>query len=298
MPATHEERPVRRSMALAAVFVAAMALPPSWRDAPPSAQEPSRKPPAGEAASGTNTGEGPRKPGPSASKPTPAATPRRPATAPQVMSRAAADAKRPRSSFLLPPGYATSPQDRYNGEEIDWAELPAWRQTSFFGIHARGQFFIYVVDRSGSMIDDDRLVRAKIELRRSIYGLQPPQRFEVIFYDDEATPMPGGPTPRSADQRNKDQLTSWLRLIDPDGGTEPKVAVLQALSLRPDAVFLLSDGDFPDGTIEAIAHANSKKVPIHCVDLAGGLAGDHLKRIARDSGGVYASRPGSLHANP
>jgi hypothetical protein len=213
------------------------------------------------------------------------------------MSKTAADARRPRSPFLSPPGSSASPQDRY-AEETDWSEIPAWRQTSFFGIRARGQFFVYVVDQSGSMIDDDRLVRAKIELRRSVFALQPPQRFEVVFYNHDATPMPGGPIPRPADQRNKDQLTSWLRLIGPDGGTEPKLAILQALSLRPDAVFLLSDGDFPDGTVEAIARANSRKVPIHCVDLAPGEAGDHLRRVARDSGGVYAPRPGSLHANP
>ena len=59
------------------------------------------------------------------------------------------------------------------------------------------------VDRSGSMLDDDRLTRAKIELRRSVCALQPPQRFEVIFYNDEATPMPGGPLPRPADQPTK-----------------------------------------------------------------------------------------------
>src|SRR5271165_6763231 len=204
---------------------------------------------------------------------------------PQVMSKAAAEAKRPRSSFLMPPaGSSGAGQDRYNLESTDWSEIPTWRQTSFFGLRARGQFFVFVVDQSGSMIDDDRLTRAKIELRRSVFALQPPQRFEVIFYNDQATPMPGGPLPRLADQRTKDQLTSWLHLIGPDGGTEPRSAVGQALALRPDAVFLLSDGEYPEGTVEAIARANPRKIPIHCVDLTGGQAGDHLQRIARDSG--------------
>jgi hypothetical protein len=213
---------------------------------------------------------------------------------PIVMSKAAADAKRKPSPFRMPPG--SSPDDRYNSE--DWSEVPPWRQTSFFGLRARGQFFIYVVDQSGSMIDDDRLTRATIELRRSVNALQSPQRFEVIFYNDGTTPMPGGPIPRPADQRSKDELRAWLRLIDPDGGTEPKTAVGLAIALRPDAVFLLSDGEYPPGTAEAIARLNSRKIPIHCVDIAGGQAGDQLQRIARDSGGQYASRPGSLHAAP
>ena len=48
----------------------------------------------------------------------------------------------------------------------------------------------------------------------------------------------------------------------------------------------------------AIAKLNPRQIPIHCVDLTGGQAGDHLQRIARDSGGQYASRPGSLQAPP
>ena len=218
---------------------------------------------------------------------------------PQVMSKAAADAKRPRSPFLMPPaGSSGAGQDRYNLEGTDWSEIPTWRQTSFFGLRARGQFFVFVVDQSGSMIDDDRLTRAKIELLSTVFALQPPQRFEVIFYNEETTPMPGGPLPRSADLKTKNQLTSWLHLIGPDGGTDPRPAMAQALALQPDAVFLLSDGEFPEGTVERVAKLNPRKVPIHCVDMTGGQAGNHLLRIARDSGGQYASRPGTLQAAP
>ena len=167
-----------------------------------------------------------------------------------------------------------------------------------FSASARGQFFIYVVDCSGSMIDDDRMPRATIELRRSVFGLREPQRFEVIFYNHESIPMPGGPIPRSADQQGKEQLRSFLRLIEPDGGTDPRPAVKHALSLRPDAVFLLSDGAFPDGTVDEVTRLNKHKIPIHCVDLTGGLAGDHLKRIAEANNGQYASRMGDLQGRP
>jgi Mg-chelatase subunit ChlD len=212
--------------------------------------------------------------------------------APRVLTKDEAEARR-RSPFLLRPGMSPGdPPPSYDAE--DDRDQPPWRQASFFGIRARGQFFVYVLDQSGSMIDDDRLTRATIELRRSVFALQSPQRFEVIFYNDRATAMPGGPIPRPADQRNKDLLTTWLRLIDPDGETNPRNALKQALALRPDAVFLLSDGAFPDGTVEAVAGANTRNIPIHCVDLAGGLAGDYLQRIARDSGGRYVSRPGNL----
>jgi hypothetical protein len=203
--------------------------------------------------------------------------------------------KKPRSAFLQEPG--SSSDDRY-GEDSDWYDLPAWRKTTFFGLHARGQFFVYVVDCSLSMVDDDRFTRATLELRRSVMALVEPQKFEVIFYNRESIPMPGGPRPRTADLEAKNQLLAWLRLIEPDGGTDPRPAMKQAISLKPDAVFLLSDGEFPEGTVDEVAKLNTRKIPIHCVDLAGGLAGDHLKRIALASGGQYASRPGSLHVAP
>jgi hypothetical protein len=203
-----------------------------------------------------------------------------------VRSRAAADAARKAPSELLrPPGAG-----RYEPDAADWRDVPPWRQASFFGVRARGQYFIYVVDCSGSMIDDNRLVRAKSELRHSVLTLQPPQRFQVIFYNDRHIPLPGD-LPRPADQANKSQMNQWLRLIEPDGATDPRGAMGLALAMRPDAIYLLSDGEFPDGTVEALARKNPHKVPIHCIDLSGGLAGDQLARIAHESGGRYASRP-------
>jgi von Willebrand factor type A domain len=215
---------------------------------------------------------------------------------PHVLTQS--EMQKPRSPFLMPPGSEGEAPDRYSPGTPDWREIPPWRQASFFGIRAQGRFFIYVIDCSGSMIDEDRFARATMEVRRSVLALQAPQQFEVIFYNDESIPMPGGPRPRPADAPNKNQLMAWLRLIEPDSGTDPRLALRQALSLRPEAVFLLSDGEFPDGTAEAVARSNTRKIPIHCVDMSGGEGGDHLMRIARDSGGKYASRPGNLRETP
>lgn len=192
---------------------------------------------------------------------------------------------KPSSEFLQKPG-----SDRYDPNANDWRDIPPWKQTSFFGIRAKGQLFIYVVDCSGSMLEEDRLIRAKRELRRSVLSLQHPQRFKVVFYNDQVVPMPGD-LPRSADLASKSQMVQWLRLIEPDGETDPRGAMSLALSLRPDAVFLLSDGEFPEGTVEAIACKNGRKIPIHCVDLSSGAGGDQLQQIARDSGGQYRWRP-------
>jgi hypothetical protein len=211
---------------------------------------------------------------------------------PRVMTRS--EMQKPHSPFLDPPGSEGMAADRYGPDTTDWREVPPWRQASFFGIRTQGRFFVYVIDCSESMIEDDRFARATMEVRRSVLALQSPQQFEVIFYNEGSIPMPGGPHPRPASSPNKSQLVSWLRIIEPDGGTDPRTAIRQALMLRPEAVFLLSDGEFPPGTAETVARFNANRIPIHCVDLSGGEGGDHLRRIARDSGGKYAARAGNL----
>ena len=194
--------------------------------------------------------------------------------------------KATRSEFLTPPG---SDSNRY-GPKVDWSKIPPWKQTSFYGVRAQGKTFIFVVDCSGSMDQGSRLARAKREIRRSVSAMQFPQKFHVIFYNDYPLAMPGG-MPQSANATSAEMMMSWLRLIEADGGTDPRAALSQAISFQPDGIFLLSDGEFPRGTVESVAKSNAKKIPIHCIDLAGGGAGDHLKRIAKDSGGQYVSRP-------
>ncbi len=189
------------------------------------------------------------------------------------------------ADLLRPPGG----NDSSGPGAIDWRTVPPWRQASFYGLRAEGRVFIFVVDCSGSMEADLRLIRAKQELRRSINDLKFPQRYFIIFFNDQPLPMPGG-LPKSTEHRDKLQTFAWLRSVPALGGTDPRGAMVQALSLRPDAVFFLSDGEFDPVAEAAILARNTGKVPIHCIDLSGGAAGDQLRRIAERSGGQYAVR--------
>jgi hypothetical protein len=192
---------------------------------------------------------------------------------PKVRSKASAEASRGQTTRYEP----TEPESP-----------PSWESGSFFGVRGRGKVFVFVIDCSGSM-GDGRLVRAKMELRRSIARLRFPQSFLVVFYNDRPWVMPSG-VPRSADVGSRLDLDRWLRRIDAEGATDPRAAMSLALGLRPDTIFLLSDGEFPRGTVEEIAARNTVRVPIHCIDLGNGAGSEPLRRIAEQSGGQYVER--------
>ena len=108
------------------------------------------------------------------------------APGPRVLTRSEMQKRAARSSSR--PVSEGDAADRYGPGTPDWSEIPPWRQTSFFGIRAPGRFFVYVIDCSESMIEEDRFARATMEVRRSVLALQAPQQFEVIFYNDGVDP--------------------------------------------------------------------------------------------------------------
>ena len=121
---------------------------------------------------------------------------------------------------------------------------------SFFGATATGNRFVYVLDISGSMNrrGGRRFARARDELLRSIRELKPTQEFYVLLYSSSTILMTNesknqGFRFATADQ--KETTENWLKRVRPKGGTEPQDALAIAGTMKPDAVFFLSDGDFP-----------------------------------------------------
>ena len=197
----------------------------------------------------------------------------------------AAARSREASKLLEPPSEA---KDDY-GPKVEWRDVPPWRQTSFFGVRSQGSFFVFVVDCSGSMADAERWLTVQDEIRRTLAKMQFPQRYYVVLYNDQVLPMPGG-LPVSAGRRSVGRTLDWVSRVVPEGPTDPRAAMAEALALRPHAVYLLSDGEFPDGAAEAIAKSNTGKTPVHAIDLSGGPGAESLRQIAKDSGGRYAQR--------
>jgi len=160
----------------------------------------------------------------------------------------------------------------------------------FFGIGGsarEAKRIVYVVDRSGSMLDT--FVFVQKELERSIRALRRSQKFHVIFFN-EGPPLEAPPRDLvSAIGARKEEFFKFLNKVHPIGGTDPAPAIRRALSLKPDLVYLLSDGmDFDPDLLERIAVWNkgvqAEFFTIAYIDQAGRRI---LEAIARQTNGDF-----------
>lgn len=164
----------------------------------------------------------------------------------------------------------------------------------FFEIVGTGRRFAYVVDCSGSM-SGAPFSKACAELQRSIDQLNSGQSFFVVFFDHAEYPQfypEISPGLVRASAENKHRLREWIAAFPlPGGGTDPSAALLRALSLEPDAIYLLSDGVFPAETAALVRAKNRKQCAIHAVAFMTREAETLLKNIARQNRGTYRFVP-------
>ena len=69
--------------------------------------------------------------------------------------------------------------------------------------------------------------------------------------------------------------------------TNGKSAMLLALDLHPDAVYLLSAGVFTDDTVPALVAMAGSDIPIHTIAFGSEAARADLERIADHHAGTY-----------
>ncbi|MFN7875030.1 MAG: vWA domain-containing protein [Pirellula sp.] len=169
----------------------------------------------------------------------------------------------------------------------------------FYGQELVGNHFVFVIDSSSSM-SGVRWESLKEELVRCVKGLSPDQRFFVIGFDSEPHPMFGLAPPRGAYVRpSKSSITklqNWLNGIRLGGNTFPATSLMLAISMQPDAIMLLSDGEIADDSIVRLRVLNRKKlnddeykvkIPIHTYLLHSSIGYQALETIAEENDGVF-----------
>lgn len=171
------------------------------------------------------------------------------------------------------------------GRELGAEEVAKKGKANFFGISASGNSFVFVVDKSGSMAGS-RFRRARNELRRSIEALEDRQTYYIIFYDVAAVPMPANGLVAASPRNNRDTFR-WLTKVEPFGNTNPLPAMIQALTIKPDAIFLLTDGDFPKVMADNIVSFQGTGIPIHTIGFENAAGEMVLNSISARTGGTY-----------
>jgi hypothetical protein len=160
---------------------------------------------------------------------------------------------------------------------------------SFMGLHAKGTRFCIIADRSGSM-EGPKLDYLKEEILETLTTMRSRGRFQLILFHSRATPYPhaGWRHPR----RDRSDVASWLDTVNAGGGTNPTPAFELALDLepRPDAIFFMTDGQFPNEVVDEVAQLNrqgGRRVPIHTISFMDTSSEPLMRKIASDSGGRY-----------
>lgn len=178
---------------------------------------------------------------------------------------------------------------------------------TFFGLEADGHEFVYIVDMSGSM-RGRRYQRATNELLRSVGALRPTQHFYVVLFSSTTVALFNQPRTRAesvpASEENKAKLAAWVKNAFSGGGTDPRSALRLALSMDPDAIFMLSDGAFNGHKKQkkaklfgnntdafSIVAAASGDVPIHAIAFENVSSKDNMSRLAEMTGGQFRFEP-------
>lgn len=171
--------------------------------------------------------------------------------------------------------------------------------TMFFGTHAKGNRFVFVIDNSSSM-KNGRLDMARVELLRTVQNLSPKQSFYVIFVSDQTYPMffpQREPNMVAATPANVKRLADWLpKAILASGKNRELIKAMDmAAALEPDAVYLLWDGDMKYSEavrLDVMSHLtapNQWAFTVYTLGMGATSldAEQNLAAIAQAHGGVY-----------
>jgi hypothetical protein len=173
-------------------------------------------------------------------------------------------------------------------------------KAELFGVEGEGSRFVYVIDRSDSMngFQGKPMQRAKAELLQSLDSLGPTHQFQIIFYNDTPSPYGGssgrGPQLLRGDDRSKQSAARFVKEMIATGGTNHIDALRMAISMAPDVIFFLTDGDLPKpsmSTLDSIlTRAARSGSTIHCIHFGEGprtVRSSWISYLSESSGGNY-----------
>ncbi|MBL67799.1 MAG: hypothetical protein CMO74_05005 [Verrucomicrobiales bacterium] len=108
----------------------------------------------------------------------------------------------------------------------------------------KGNNFVFIIDKSGSMSREGRLSAAKQALTRTLEKLESDKNFYIYFFSDKTSGMEEGRLIQ-ATSGNVASTSRWVNSMTPGGLTNPRDALVDAFDkLKPSTIWLLTDGRF------------------------------------------------------
>jgi len=146
---------------------------------------------------------------------------------------------------------------------------------------------VFVVDRSGSMDAIGDFL--KIELARAANRRGAQRRMNLVWMRD-GEPEVFAPQPLPMNAENRTRLFKHLLDVRFQGSTDPRGAIYVALKMKPDAIVVITDGNFEAEFTDTVAR-DSGGIPIHLihVDFVDGEKPTNLKKLAERTKGRYTS---------
>lgn len=199
-------------------------------------------------------------------------------------------------------GQAVAMDTRWGNNEISPAQRDAVLQIGFTTMEVtertdlRPLNLVLVIDKSGSMAEDDKMSRVKASLRTLVGKLRPDDIVSIVVFDSEAAVL--FPAARIGDGL---ELRRAIDCIEPEGSTNLHGGLMLGYreaqkNFRKDAtnrVILLTDGIANVGTVDPMKIAaessefNGQGLDLSTIGVGLNLNNDLLRTLAKSGRGLY-----------
>ncbi len=166
-----------------------------------------------------------------------------------------------------------------------------------FGDGGNARVITFVCDASGSMLS--KMDALKVEMSKVVHQLKPIQSFNVIFFQQGDPKSLDRSSVVTANPENKRKFDEFVKNINTAGDTNPIPGLEIAFKQKPQLVYLLTDGEFPDNkaVIAKIAELNKdKRIKVNTIAFTNSEDKKNkidtafkkvLQQIASENGGTF-----------
>ena len=158
----------------------------------------------------------------------------------------------------------------------------------FFSIPAEADSIVYVVTRNGALTPI-AFAALKHELVRSISGLKPEQKFQVVFYSSgPGIALPGGELLPATAANRQAAIDFIEKFGPPQGSNDPEDALSKAFAMKPEVIHLLTNSEFVPSVLHQINRLNKdKNVTVNTISFHSKIGEELCRQIAAENNGLY-----------